>query len=150
MTIELPIDDLLRRTRIGKFVSVGVVGATIETIVVAVLTTMLGTGALAAKVVGAELSISTMFVINDHWTFDTEGNIGVVAFTRRWIKSHLVRTVGLSVAFLTLYALTSVIQFSLPALGVDLWPTIANLLGIGLGMMFNYITESIFTWRIGQ
>lgn len=150
MTIELPIDELLHRTRIGKFISVGAVGATIETLVVAILTTTLGTGALVAKIVGSELSVSTMFVINDRWTFDTNGGIGVMAFGRRWVKSHLVRAVGLSVAFLTLYVLTSVIHFSLPAVGVDLWPTIANLLGIGVGMVFNYITESVFTWQIGQ
>jgi putative flippase GtrA len=149
MKTESPVDGLLHRVRIGKFVSVGAVGAVIETIVVVLLTTTLGTGALAAKAVGAELSVSTMFVINDRWTFYNKGSIGGVAFVRRWIKSHLVRVVGLSVAFLTLYILTSTVQLSLSILGVDFWPTVANLLGIGVGMVFNYVAESLFTWKVG-
>ena len=51
---------LVHRARIGQFISIGVVGATIETVIVVVLTTLLGIGPLAAKAVGAEASISTI------------------------------------------------------------------------------------------
>lgn len=150
MKTESLIDDLCNRMRIGKFVSVGAIGAIIETIIVATLTTMFGTAPLIAKAIGSEFSISTMFVINDRWTFDNKGNAGRVAFVRRWIKSHLVRTIGLSVGFLILFLLTDWIHLSLYVLGADLWPTLANILGIGVGSLFNYVAESIFTWRIPQ
>lgn len=150
MKTESLVDGLYHRMRIGKFVSVGAIGAIIETMIVAILTTMFGTAPLVAKAVGAEFSISTMFVINDRWTFDNKGNAGGVAFVRRWIKSHLVRTIGLSVGFLILFFLTDWIQFTLYILGADLWPTLANILGIGVGMLFNYVAESIFTWRVTQ
>ena len=148
MATKSPLSALAHRVRIGKFVSVGALGATIETAIVALLTTTAGVGPLAAKAVGAEFSITTMFVVNDQWTFADNGKLGVGAFGRRWGKSHLVRAVGLGVGFAVLYVLTSVVEFSLPLAGLELWPTVANGIGIGLGMVFNYVAESLFTWRV--
>jgi len=64
------------------------------------------------------------------------------------VRSHLVRAVGLGVGFAVLYVLTSVVEFSLPVAGLELWPTVANVIGIGVGMVFNYVAESLFTWRV--
>ena len=55
MATKSPLSALAHRVRIGKFVSVGALGATIETAIVALLTTTAGVGPLAAKAVGAEL-----------------------------------------------------------------------------------------------
>ena len=148
MGTKTPLDALLHRARIGQFVSVGAIGAAIETAVVAVLTAGIGAGPLAAKAVGAELSISTMFVVNDRWTFATAREPGLVRTGRRWLKSHMVRAVGLGVAFLMLFVLTSRLTVSVPVAGVDLWPTIANGIGIGAGLGINYVAESLFTWRV--
>lgn len=148
MATESPLSALTRRARIGKFVSVGALGATIETAIVALLTTTVGVGPLAAKAVGAEVSISTMFVVNDRWTFADNGDIGLRAFSRRWGRSHLVRAVGLGVGFLVLFVLTSAIEVSLPVAGQELWPTVANGIGICVGMLFNYVAESLFTWNV--
>jgi putative flippase GtrA len=148
MGTKTPLGALLHRARIGQFVSVGAVGAAIETAVVAALTAGVGVGPLAAKAVGAELSISTMFLVNDRWTFAAAREPGVVRTGRRWLKSHMVRAVGLGVAFLTLFVLTSGLTVSVPVAGVDLWPTIANGIGIGAGLGINYVAESLFTWRV--
>lgn len=148
MATKSTTEALLERARIGQFVSVGAVGAGIETVLVAILTGLLGVEPLAAKAVGAEASISTMFVVNDRWTFADEGSAGLVAFIRRWLKSHAVRIVGLSVAFSVLYILTSVVSVSLQLAGFELWPTVANLIGIGVGMSLNYVFESLFTWGV--
>ena len=137
--------------RIGRFVSVGVAGATLETVIVALLTSgVLATTAppLAAKAVGAEASITLMFLLNDRWTFADEGEGGVVSLLRRYGKSHLVRLGGLSVAFVTLYVLTSLTGLSLVVRGADLWPTVANAIAIGVGMTLNYVAESLVTWRV--
>jgi putative flippase GtrA len=148
MGTESLVDALSQRARIGKFVSVGGGGAALETLVVALLTAGVGVGALAAKAVGSELSISAMFVVNDRWTFATARTPGVGPLVRRWLKSHLVRAVGLAVAFGTLFVLTSIVEFSVVVAGVDLWPTLANLIGIGAGLGINYVAESLFTWRV--
>lgn len=149
MSTKPTIEMLLHRARIGKFISVGAVGATIETVLVAILTTSTTIGPLIAKVIGAETSISTMFVINDHWTFADNGKKGLFAGVRRWIRSHLVRVLGLSIAFLVLYILTEFNNISLMIYDLDFWPTIANIIGIGVAMTINYIAESVFTWNIG-
>ncbi len=133
-------------TRIGQFVSVGVVGASVETAIVAVATTLLAVEPLAAKAVGAEASISLMFLINDRWTFADEGTAGRLA--RRWLRSHAVRLVGLSVAFVALFLLTTQTAITLVVVGQDLWPTVANGIGIAAGMLLNYVAESLFTWRV--
>lgn len=150
MATDSTIDALVHRARIGQFISVGMAGATIETIIVAMLTGGAGVSPLAAKAVGAEMSISTMFIINDRWTFASEGRSGILSFGRRWIKSHLVRAIGLSVAFVVLYLLTRVVQYSLVIGSFELWPTVANLIGIGVGLVINYVAESLFTWDVTE
>ena len=134
--------------RIGQFVSVGVAGATLETVVVAVLTAGLAVQPLAAKFVGAEASITLMFMLNDRWTFAGEGGAGIVPRLRRYVKSHTVRLGGLAVAFGTLYVLTSWTDVELLVLGRDFWPTVANVIAIGAGMSLNYVAESLITWRV--
>lgn len=133
---------------ITQFVSIGVVGAVAETIIVAVATTGFGISSLAAKAVGAEVSIVIMFLLNDRITFSSEGSAGLGHLIRRWGRSHVVRIGGLAVAFATLWLLTAKTNVRLSVAGADLWPTVANGIGIGVGMVINYIGECLFTWEL--
>jgi putative flippase GtrA len=144
------LEELYSGVRFGQFVSVGAVGATAETVVVAALTAGYGLLPQLAKVVGAEVSITLMFLINDRWTFSEAGSEGRLAVGRRYLKSHLVRAGGLFVGFAVLIALTSWTDVTLVVFGADLWPTVANAIGIGCGMVLNYLTEGLFTWRVGR
>jgi putative flippase GtrA len=160
----MSVADLLRARlralasagRIGQFVSVGVAGASLETVLVALLTggfvvdPLLAGRPLAAKAVGAEASITLMFLLNDNWTFADHGGAGPLALVRRWVKSHLVRSVGLAVAFATLFVLTSWTDIRLVVAGGDIWPTVANAVGIGVGLSINYVAESLVTWRVHE
>ncbi|WP_158589345.1 GtrA family protein [Halococcus sp. IIIV-5B] len=148
MTIDSRFTVLAHRVRLGQFLSVGAVGAAIETVIVALLTALFGVGPLLAKAVGAEVSISTMFAINDRWTFSREGRPDIRAVVQRWVKSNLVRSVGLLVSFSILYLLTHSTDYSVVLLNADLWPTLANLIGISTAMVVNYTAESLFTWRV--
>jgi putative flippase GtrA len=148
MTTESKIDRLIHTTRIGQFVSVGAIGAIIETLIVAVLTAGFDVGPLFSKAIGAEASISTMFSINDRWTFAKEGSATSVAILKRWMKSHFVRTGGLAISFTVLYILTSYLEISLNIYGADFWPAVANFIGISVGMIINYVAESLITWDI--
>ena len=103
MVTEPTLDALMYRALFDRFVSVGVVGATIETIMLGILMGGFGVPPLAGKAIDAESSITTMVVINNHWTFAGEGRSSVVAFGQRGLMSHLVRDVGLSVGFAVLY-----------------------------------------------
>jgi putative flippase GtrA len=46
--------------------------------------------------------------------------------------------------------LTSWTDVALVVAGVNLWPTLANGVGIGVGMTLNYVAESLFTWRVDR
>jgi len=143
------LEELYSGIRFGQFVSVGAVGATAETIVVAILTAGYGVVPQLAKAVGAEVSITLMFLINDRWTFADAGAAGLLPRFRRYLKSHLVRAGGLLVGFAVLTVLTAWTDVRLVVAGADLWPTVANAIGIGCGMLLNYLTEGLFTWRVG-
>lgn len=145
---ESAVAQLASGTRIGQFVSVGVAGATVETLIVAALTAGLAAPPLAAKAIGAETSISLMFLLNDRYTFADEGRTGLAAVGRRWGRSHVVRLGGLTVAFVVLWLLTARTDVRLVVAGADFWPTVANAVGIGVGMVLNYVAESLFTWRV--
>ena len=137
--------------RIGRFVSVGAAGAMLETVIVALLTSgVLARTAppLLAKAVGAEASITLMFLVNDRWTFAGEGEAGFVSRCRRYGRSHLVRVGGLAVAFATLFVLTAWTDVTVLVGGADLWPTVANAVAIFAGMTLNYVAESLVTWRV--
>lgn len=133
---------------ITQFVSVGVVGAMIETIIIAVITIGSGLSPLVAKAIGAECSISTMFFLNDRLTFSSDGAADRQTVVQRWGRSHIVRIGGLAVAFVILWLLTTKTTIRIVIAGADFWPTIANVIGIGIGMVLNYIGESLFTWNI--
>jgi putative flippase GtrA len=142
------VSSLTSGVRFGQFVSVGAVGATVESIILAILTAGFGVVPQIAKVVGAEASITLMFLLNEQWTFSEAGAAGIVPFVRRLLRSHFVRLGGLVVGFAVLTLLTDYTSIQLLIAGADFWPTVANGIGIGCGMVLNYLAESLFTWRI--
>jgi putative flippase GtrA len=143
------LSELASAVRIGKFVSVGATGATLETIIVTALTVPFGVYGLFAKAVGAEASITLMFLLNERWTFAEEGGEGRRSLLGRYLRSHLVRAGGLTVAFAVLAALLELTDVTLLVGGRDFWPPVANLISIGVAMSVNYVAESLFTWRVG-
>lgn len=133
---------------ITRFLSIGVAGAVLETVLVALLTVSGTAAPLSAKVVGAECSITLMFLLNDRITFTTQGANSISSVLVRWGRSHIVRIGGLVVAFAVLWFLTARTATSLRLFGADLWPTVANLIGITGALVFNYVGESVFTWKV--
>jgi putative flippase GtrA len=146
--VRSTLSALTSSVRIGQFFSVGVVGATAETAILAALTAGFGVVPQLAKAVGAEVSITLMFLLNEHWTFSEAGDEGSKPFVQRLLKSHVVRLGGLVVGFAVLTLLTDFTDVRLMIAGADFWPTVANGIGIGCGLVLNYLTESLFTWQV--
>ncbi|WP_224447185.1 GtrA family protein [Haloprofundus salilacus] len=146
--------------RFGQFVSVGAVGAVCDFAVLlllsqsgiaATLAAALGVpGAAAelAKLGGIETAIVVMFLLNEHWTFDGEGVAGTRASVRRLGRSHLVRAGGVGVQLLVFSVVYNVLFVDLTFESVDLWLVVASGVGIVAGMGVNFVTESLFTWRV--
>ena len=163
------IDELVSGVRFGKFVSVGVVGAVFDTAVLVTLTEGLGVVPEVATLVGIETAILVMFAINERWTFAEEGEEDRRSLLGRLKRSHVVRVVGSLTQFVVfvfvyrvlfvplalgdlgaLSAVGGVLGVSLAGLaGFDLWLLVAKGTGIGIGMLVNYVAESLFTWRVG-
>ncbi|SDM11210.1 Putative flippase GtrA (transmembrane translocase of bactoprenol-linked glucose) [Halogranum gelatinilyticum] len=143
------VDELASTVRFGKFVSVGAVGAVFDLTVSAVLTVFFGVLAEYAKLVGAEVAIVVMFFINDNWTFAGEGATSRGHTLRRLLKSNLVRSGGLAVQFFIVRGLR-LLDLSFVVAGFDLWTVLPFPIAIGASMFFNYVAESLFTWRVGD
>lgn len=133
--------------RFGQFLSVGVLGAICDNTILLALTS-LGVLPVAAKLVGAETAIIVMFAVNEHWTFATEGRAGFRALGRRFLTSNVVRAGGVLVATGVFALLVRFQTVSIPVAGTDLWYLGANIVGIGVGFVVNYVLESLFTWQV--
>lgn len=142
------VRELASGVRIGKFVSVGAVGAVFDNTVLTVI--QLGTSlpTIVAKVAGIETAILVMFVVNDRWTFRDEGDVGRGPLLERLLRSHLVRAGGVSLQLIVFAALYYGLDVSVPVFDVDVWFLVASVVAIGLAMTVNYCFESLFTWRV--
>ncbi|XVH30707.1 GtrA family protein [Haloferacaceae archaeon DSL9] len=141
------LDDLANRQRIGKFVSVGTAGATVDLTLSSALVIGAGLSPEAAKVVGAEVAIVLMFFINDRWTFSAAGKDGRWNTLRRLLRSNFVRSGGLAVQFVVVYVLTR-LPIVVVVAGADIWALLTFPLAIACSSIVNYVAESLFTWRV--
>ncbi|WP_435102329.1 GtrA family protein [Halarchaeum sp. P4] len=132
---------LLSGRRVGQFLSVGVLGAVIDTVGLLVLVEATGADPTLAKVGSAELSICVMFVLNEYWTFRQARTPGRGSLLRRFGRSNLVRWVGAGIALCVLTVLNG---------WFGVWYVAANVAGIGVGFVVNYVAESTITWRIAD
>lgn len=144
--IGAAIAELATADRFGKFLSVGAVGAVLDLSVSSALT-LGGVPPEFAKLVGAECAIVLMFFINDRWTFSEHGRAGIAPTARRLLKSNLVRSGGLVVQFLVVRTLTR-LEVSVTIAGTDVWAFLTFPIAIALAVVFNYVAESLLTWRV--
>ena len=140
-------DELLAVDRFGQFVSVGAVGAVFDLTASSVLSAGVGVPPEIAKLVGAEVAIIVMFVVNERWTFAAHGDDGGWAILRRFLKSNLVRSGGVAVQVAVVAGLTR-LPIALDAFGVDLWELATFPIAIACSLLLNYVLESLFTWRV--
>jgi putative flippase GtrA len=141
------VEALASGVRFGKFVSVGAVGAVFDVTTTTAL--IVGVGVLGeyAKLVGAEVAIIVMFVINERWTFSELGAPGAVPMLTRFFRSNLVRSGGLAVQFLIVRGFRQ-LGLSVVVFGIDLWQLIPIPIAIGASVLLNYVAESLLTWRV--
>jgi putative flippase GtrA len=138
---------LLSGVRFGKFVSVGIVGAVFDTAVFLSLT-QLGVVPELATLVGIETAILVMFAVNERWTFADEGEGDGRSLLGRLGRSHGVRAVGSTTQFLVFVAIFRGVPTTVLFAGVNLWLLVAKGGGIAVGMLVNYVFESLFTWQV--
>lgn len=139
MTLTEDVQALIGGVRVGQFLSVGIVGALFDTVMLTLIVEFGGVDPFWAKLVSAEATIVLMFVLNDRWTFAGEATGALRPALKRLVRSNLVRTGGVAVALSVLYVLHG---------HFGIWYALANIVGIGAGVVVNYVAESVFTWRV--
>lgn len=142
------LSPLFSRVRFGKFVSVGIVGAAFDTAVLVFLVEVFGLLEEIAVLIGIEVAILVMFLLNDNWTFVGEGGTDRRSLLERIAKSHAVRSGGIVTQFVVFVVVYRLIDLSIIVGGFEVWLLVAKGAGIGCGMLVNYTFESLFTWRV--
>jgi putative flippase GtrA len=127
---------------------VGVVGAVCDTAVLLVLVEVVGVLEEIAVLIGIETAIVVMFLINDNWTFASEGKRDRRLWLGRFVRSHAVRSGGSLTQFVVFVTLYRLFFVSLQLFGIDAWLLVAKGSGIAVGMLVNYVFESLFTWQV--
>ena len=119
-----------------KFCVVGGSGVFVNMGIYVLMTRLMGFVYYIASPIAIELSVLSNFTWNDIWTFKKRE--ASAPWIKRLVRFHVVASVAGLVNYLALLGLVSV-------LGV--WDVLANLIGIGLGMLVNYFMNSLWTWK---
>lgn len=143
------VSKLAHSGRIGRFVSIGAVGFCCD-VATATALSELGVFPEIAALIGIEVAVVVMFLLNDNITFATEGLAGVIPTLRRLLKSNFVRIGGIIVQLLVFSGFYRGVDVTFVVASVDAWFIISKAAGISVGMVVNYVAESLFTWRITQ
>lgn len=137
--IRSRLDALGSASRIGRFASVGVAGAVVDTLALFALVDVAVVEPVVAKAISWETSIVVIFVLNERWTFSAFGSSDVRALAGRFLRSNAVRAAGFLVTMGVFTALTYV---------AGVWYLASNVAGIGAGFVVNYTAESLYTWNV--
>ena len=144
MALRDQIEFLLNIPRLGfrnledfmKYSLVGVSGVFVNLGLYFLLTRYYEISELVAPLIAIESALISNFILNNFWTFGkriTQRRIRV-----KFVKFHIVSGSSALInysAFLTLF------------LVFGLYDILANLIGIGLAAIVNYLINSNWTWR---
>lgn len=125
--------------RLIKFSTVGAIGAVINMGSLWILTELWGIFYLFSSVVAIEITIIMLFMMNDRWTFNDRKSTHIGQFIKRFLKSNLWRSGGLTINIGVLFFLTEY---------MGVYYFISNIFGIICAFLLNYILESRLTWKI--
>jgi dolichol-phosphate mannosyltransferase len=138
--------SLMRRTgelvRFLKFIGVGLSGIAVSQGVLTLVTLFTNWNKNIAVIPGIEVSIISNFLLNDYFTFADRRTGKRKSFIGRILKFNLVCLAGAGIN-LGIYSLI------LGLSGVDNLAIrlIANLIGIIIAFVWNYILSLVWTWR---
>jgi dolichol-phosphate mannosyltransferase len=123
--------------RLLRFGLVGGSGVLVNAGILYLLVTGAGWPHLAAALVSTEASIISNFTLNDRWTFRDAGSRGT--WPVRFWRYHAVALGGLAISLAVLAALT---------LFLGTYYLLANLVGIAIATLWNYMVNIHCTWTL--
>ncbi|MEM4970882.1 MAG: glycosyltransferase family 2 protein [Sulfolobales archaeon] len=123
--------------RILKFMLVGSTGVIVNNLVLYALTSHMNVPVYIASPIAIETATVNNFILNDRWTFKRFRQMGRAYI--RLAKYHIAVGLGNLVNYVVVLALHQILGI-IPA----------NILGIGLGFITNYLVSSEFVWEIAK
>ncbi len=124
--------------RFGKFCAVGLSGVVVNEGLLWLLTEMIGIRCDISWYFSTEASIISNFILNDYFTFPDRRSAGAKSFGFRLFKFNAVSLPGLAISRGIFWLLTT---------GVQLHYLIANLVGIAVATLWNYLVNTWWTWK---
>jgi dolichol-phosphate mannosyltransferase len=124
--------------RFVKFCLVGGSGVGVNEGLLWLFTEKVGLPYLASAAIAIETSILSNFVLNNYFTFRQRNEPGAKAFFIRMWKFNMVSLAGLGINLGILALFTEVF---------DIYYLLANLVGIAVAFLWNYLVNTWWTWR---
>jgi dolichol-phosphate mannosyltransferase len=140
------IFNLMSRTgelkRFLRFIGVGLSGVVVNEGILTLVTQFTDWSKYVAVIPGIEISVITNFVLNDRFTFADRRSGNNKSFFSRLARFNLVSLAGVGIN-LGIYSLITGV-FGLDSLSGRLG---ANFIGIVVAFLWNYLVNSIWTWK---
>lgn len=134
--VNIPRLGFRNRKDFIKYSLVGIFGVFVNLGMYTFLTRYNGVSELLAPIISIESALISNFILNNFWTFDKR--ISQSRIRVKFLKFHLAS--GFS-------ALINYSLFTTLFLVFQLYDLYANLIGIGLGAIVNYLINSNWTWK---
>ena len=124
-------------SRLWKFLLVGTTGVILDVIAFWILVHHLGLHVIAAGLVGGAVATLSNFILNNAYTFADRHVEGPSIFFQRMGRYYVTTWAGQAVYLGLLWVLTH----------LGMVPMLANLIGVLVGGMLNYVVHNMWTWR---
>lgn len=126
---------ILKYKRLIKFLIVGVSGVFVNMLFLWFFKEIAGLDLKIAGILAIEISVVSNFILNNYWTFN-KLNLKTSIFSR-FFKYNFSVIIGIGINYVVLLLLTKPTGSYL----------IANLIGIGLATISNYLFSSRWAWK---
>ncbi len=150
------LEFIKRHQRFVRFCLVGASGVLVNLLAFRVALWLLGAEpslasklqANAAVVAGWVVSVASNFALNDRWTFAAEGADYHQPLPARLLRYYASALTGLGLQLLVFNGVIwAMAQMPLPSAVVQLRLYLANLAGIGVGTVSNYLLSKKFVFK---
>ena len=135
------IKEKINKNFIIRFIKFGIVGTSgiaVNTSVLWVLKGLLGVPLAIAPIFAIGTAVFSNFILNNYWTWNENKNIRKHNFFHRLWRYYLSASLGALINYVALLALTNYL---------DIHYLIANLAGIFLGMVSNFLLGEFWVFK---
>ena len=135
------IKDRLDRKFIIRFLKFGIVGGSgvfVNMFLLWFCKDRLNMPLTIASLIAIGVSIFTNFVLNNYWTWKDSSTKNKYSFVHRMWRYYITASLSAAINYITLIVLSEYF---------GIYYLIANLIGIGLGMIFNFALGEFWVFK---